>query len=399
MRPSPDPLPGADPPRPGRYADARAAVAALAPREPVYCLYPHVLERIARRFLDGFPGRVLYAVKANPDPRVLDVLYRAGVRFFDTASVPEMELVRGRFADAGCYFMAPVRLRGAAREAYERHGVRRFVVDHEDELANVLGEIPARDVTVFARLATHAAASTFDLSTKFGASPAQTVALLRAVAAAGAQPALAFNVGSLVLDPAAYTDALSLCREVLGQARVEVRELDLGGGFPSAYPGLRAARLEEFFTRIEAARSALPLPPEALLLGEPGRAMVTEGLSVITQVLLRKEGRLYLNDGVYGSLREPVMSQGLVRFPTRTYRAGGEHRGEPRPFHLFGPTCDSLDALPEPFALPADIRAGDWIEFGMLGAYSLAMRCRFNGFYPETMVEIAGPAALPPGVA
>jgi len=374
------------------------------PCEPVYCLYPHVLERVARRFLAGFPGRVLYAVKANPDPGVLEILYRAGVRHFDTASVPEIRLVRGHFPDATCYFMAPVKLRGAAGEAYGRYGVRHFVVDHPDELAGMLEQLPGRDLTVFVRLETHSPDSTYDLSTKFGADAATGIELLRAVAASGARPALAFNVGSLVRRPRAYAQGLDLCREVLARASVPVHALDLGGGFPSAYPGLEAPALEEFFAAIRSARAALPLTPEAELYGEPGRALVAEGMSVLTQVLLRKGDRLYLNDGVHGNLNEPAISHGLVRFPTRCYRAGGggfggsDPLGRPRPMHLYGPTCDSLDVLPAPFPLPQDIRAGDWIEFGMLGAYSLSMRTAFNGFYPDTMVEIADPGALPPGV-
>jgi ornithine decarboxylase len=98
-------------------------------------------------------------------------------------------------------------------------------------------------------------------------------------------------------------------------------------------------------------------------------------------------------------LLEPVISRGLVRFPTRTYRSGGEPASETRPFTLYGPTCDSLDVLPKPFPLPADIRAGDWVEFGMLGAYGQSMRTHFNGFFPDTVVEIDDPEALPPGVS
>ncbi|MDJ0611804.1 MAG: type III PLP-dependent enzyme [Kiloniellales bacterium] len=375
----------------GRYESVEQMVADLQPREPVHCLYPRVLEGLATTFLEGFPGRVLYAVKANPDPRVLSCLMRAGIRDFDTASLAEVALVKSVDPDARCHFMAPVRLLGAAGEAFRRHGVTDFVIDHPGELEKLLAEVPAAAVTVFVRLATPSRDATYDLSTKFGADPATAGALLAAVAEAGAEAALAFNVGSLVLDPAAYREALALCAQVLAASGVTVRRIDMGGGFPSAYPGLPSAPLEDFFSAIAEARRHLSLSDEVELLGEPGRALVADGQSVVTQVTLRKEDSLYLNDGIYGNLSEPAISKGLVGFPTRTLRGPGEAlSGAKRPFRLFGPTCDSLDVLPAPYDLPADIDTGDWIEFGMLGAYGLAMRTHFNGFYPETLVEIAG---------
>jgi ornithine decarboxylase len=378
------------------YPSAAAMIAALRPIEPVYCLYPAVFRTVTERFLNRFPGRVLYAVKANPEPRVLRQLHAAGVRHFDTASVPEMALVHSLFPDARCYFMAPVKLQGAMRTAYAEHGVRHCVVDHAEELHRVLAEVPAGGMTFFVRMAARDLAATYDLSAKFGAADEDVVALLRAVAEAGAEPALAFNVGSLVREPAAYSRALARAAAILQQARVNVRWLDVGGGFPCAYPAPQSPPLEQFLAAIETMRASLPLPADLQLMAEPGRALVAEGMSLVVQVLHRDRDRLYLNDGVWGSLIEPVLSKGLLRWPTRAYRGGTEMNGSERPFTLFGPTCDSLDVLPAPFPLPDAIAAGDWIEFGMIGAYSLTNRTGFNGFYPDTFVEINGAGSLPP---
>jgi ornithine decarboxylase len=49
-------------------------------------------------------------------------------------------------------------------------------------------------------------------------------------------------------------------------------------------------------------------------------------------------------------------------------------------FAFYGPTCDDADYMEGPSVLPADIKPGDYIEIGMLGAYGAAMRTRFNGF-------------------
>lgn len=377
----------------GRFETVADMLAAWRPVEPVYCIYPAVLRREARRFVEGFPGTVLYAVKANPAAVVLQELAAGGIADFDTASVPEMESVRRTVASGRCHFMAPVKLPGAALTAYRDYGVRSFVVDHHNELDRLLQELPDKDVEIFVRLAAHDDDAVYDLSTKFGASPEDAATLLAGVVEAGATASLAFNVGSLVLRPGAYTRALEQCRRLLDRTRVPVARVDVGGGFPAWYPDVTASPMQEFFSTIAEFASAGGMQ----LLAEPGRALVAEGMSLVAQVLLRKEDRLYLNDGVWGSFIEPVISKGLVRYPTRCYR-GAEQitAGNTREFTIFGPTCDSLDVLPRPFPLPADIQRGDWIEFGNMGAYSLTNRTGFNGFYPDKFACIEGERAVPP---
>lgn len=381
------------------YPSSSAMIAALDPREPVYCLYPETLTREADRFLKGFPGRVLYAVKANPHPAVLAALRVAGVRHFDTSSVSEIALVKAVAPEATCYFMAPSRLLGAAAEARFTYGVRHFVVDHPSALELLLAEVGEKsvdDLTIFVRMAAPVGGAMYEFSSKFGASPKAAAKLLVAVEATGAQPALSFNLGSMVMDPDAYAAALKFANEVLEVSGIQPRLVDVGGGFPATYEALPTPTLETIFSAISEARSALSLPPEAELLSEPGRALVAEGVSLVAQVILRRDNELFINDGIYGSLSEPGASDGKVHFPVRAHRAvGREFDTKTRPFQLFGPTCDGADALPIPFDLPADIQIGDWIEFGMLGAYSLANRTAFNGFYPDTMVEISGPATPP----
>src|SRR5436305_9917198 len=122
-----------------RFASVEELIEKTNPVLPVYCLFPEKFAEAARRFSD-FPGDALYAVKANPAPPVLDLVYAAGIRHFDTASLPEIELVRRRFPDAICHFMAPVRLPGSARIAYETHAIRDFVVDCNFELDKLFAE-------------------------------------------------------------------------------------------------------------------------------------------------------------------------------------------------------------------------------------------------------------------
>lgn len=113
-----------------QFNDVRAVVRALQPSYPVYCLRPDLLAETARRFISMFPGIVLYAVKCNPHPLVLDVLYRAGIRHFDTASLPEIAQICEAYPDAHAYFMHPVKGRAVIESAYAVYGIRHFVVDH-----------------------------------------------------------------------------------------------------------------------------------------------------------------------------------------------------------------------------------------------------------------------------
>ncbi len=379
-----------------QFPDVRAMVAALKPSYPVYCLRPHVLQRTVENFLDLFPGRVLYAVKCNPHLRVLKALYEAGIRHFDTASLPEIALVREGFPDAGAYFMHPVKGRAVIQTAVRVYGVDTFVVDHMDELAKVLDQTEGGEgVTIVVRIKTPPIEGTFyHLAAKFGAEVAEAATLLKEARSRGCQVGLCFHVGSQCTVPGAYRQALGLVGEVLEQAKVPIQMLDVGGGFPAEYVGSNIPPLEDFIREIEGGVADLKLRRDCVLMCEPGRALVAEGISLVVQVLLRKDNQLYVNDGIYGSLSETVTAG--LKLPARAVRLKGEPSRDMQSFILNGPTCDSLDVVPTTFDLPVDVAEGDWIEIDRVGAYSSALASRFNGFYPETLVVVNDrPVGLP----
>lgn len=376
------------------FPDVEAMAATLKPEVPVYCLRPALFRRAAERFLALFPGRVLYAVKANPSEHVLDLLHEAGIRHFDTASLGEIELVGRCLPKVTSYFMHPVKGEAAIRDAYRDHGVRHFVVDHADELDKILrvmGGVPP-DLAVMVRLATPGEGALFDLSEKFGAGPSQAAALLEAAEARGCRTGLCFHVGSQCTEPAAFAQALALSRHVVAESGVRLGWLDVGGGFPSAYES-PVPSLESFVQAIEQGLSEFDRPRDCVVMCEPGRALVADAMSVVVQVQHRRDRWLYLNDGIYGSLSGTTI--GTV-YPLRLVRPSGPAAVATAEFTVYGPTCDGLDMLPWPFELPADVRPGDWIEVGMLGAYASALRTEFNGFRPDTYVTVAdaGPAPL-----
>ena len=120
-------------------------------------------------------------------------------------------------------------------------------------------------------------------------------------------------------------------------------------------------------------------PPELII--EPGRALVTSSTSLLLRVKHQRGGvSVYLNDGAYGALME-------VKFmhftpPVRVWRGPRLHDndGNFEDFTVWGPTCDSYDVLPQAFTLPSDIDEDDWVEFGLMGAYTQASLTPFNGF-------------------
>jgi ornithine decarboxylase len=344
---------------------------------------------MARLFLDHFPGDVLYAVKCNPAPHILQGLYDAGIRHFDTASLPEIELVSALSpgGEDACrsYFMHPVKSREAIRCAWEVHGVRHYVVDHLSELTKLADLIPASpDVVIVVRLAVHHDAAVYELASKFGASIEEGARLLRAVTKRGYSGGLVFHVGSQCIESAAWHLGLAHVGEVIRRSGVTPVCVDVGGGFPGNYLNSPAGNPQDLLADIASGIRRLDLPDDCRILCEPGRALSVDAESIILQVQLRKGDTIYLNDGMYGSMVD--VKWGL-QLPLRMVATRDFSRSL-QSFTAFGPTCDSADVYPEPLRLPVDLREGDWIEMGRIGAYGSACRTRFNGFYAETFVEV-----------
>ena len=372
-----------------RFANIERIIEKLKPIDPVYVIFPEKFRVAAKRFIDSFPGDTLYAVKANPALHVLDQVYGAGIRHFDTASLAEIELVHSRYPEAQCHFMAPVRAAGAAKIAYEKHAVRDFVVDCDFELDKLLAETSgAKDLRIFVRIATLLGGAVLELSSKFGTTPDDAARLLKRVQAAGAAPAVTFHVGSQCLSPFSYAQAIEMARRTATIAGVEIEALDIGGGFPGPYSGNDVPPYHWYFDTIREALATLPQEKKISVLCEPGRALVAEGLSLITQVILRKGDKLYINDGIYGSFDELTLPGWSADYHLQVFALDGKGRALTQPagqspFRVYGPTCDTLDVLPRPLMLPETIGPGDFIVFESIGAYSVAVRTDFNGFYPD----------------
>jgi len=346
----------------------------------------------ARWFQDKFKGDVFYAVKANPSPWVIETLAANGVTSFDVASIPEIELVAQFAPGSRMAFMHPVKSRKAIAAAYFDHGIKTFALDTHEELAKILEATDgAKDLNLMVRLAVQAEGAAYSLSGKFGVDMHQAPSLLLAARRATQElMGVSFHVGSQCMRPTAYQAAMTQASRALVRAGVFADVVDVGGGFPSVYPGMVPPALDDYVDSIERGFSEMMVHETTELWCEPGRALVAEASSILTKVELKKADALYLNDGSYGSLFDAAHSK--WPFPVKLMREQDgeafEVEGPLKPYRFYGPTCDSIDHMPGPFWLPEDVREGDYIEIGMLGAYGVAMNTRFNGFGDAETVEV-----------
>ena len=362
--------------------EALSVARLLRPTQPVTLVRPHAARRAARFFLSKFPGTSMYAVKANPSADLIRTLWDAGLTHYDVASIAEVRLVREVAPNAVLCFMHPIKPPEAIAEAYHSHGVRVFSLDSIDELDKIVAAtskdgVAATDLTLCVRLRVSSSHSKLSLASKFGVHADEAAPVLMAARQVADALGICFHVGSQAMSPQAYGDAMAQVRAAIVGAGVTVDIVDVGGGFPSIYPGMEPGRLEAYFEVIHRAFEALPISYSAELWCEPGRALCAEYSSVLVRVEGRKGDVLYINDGAYGALFDAAHID--WRFPVELVRDTAS-RARDMEFSFWGPTCDDMDYMRGPFALPADIAAGDYIEIGMLGAYGAAMRTGFNGF-------------------
>ncbi len=364
------------------FPDARSVVRALSPDEPVILNRPHAAARAARFFVEKFPGRVLYAVKANPSPELLQILWDNGVTHYDVASIAEVRLVRQTLPQATLCFMHPVKTPRAIAEAYHQHGVRTFSLDTVEELEKIVEACSdgqgnaARDLKLCVRIRVSSDYSELSLASKFGCDLIDAPLLLQQTRQHCDWLGVCFHVGSQAMTPFAYVQAIERTRAAIADASVVIDMIDVGGGFPSVYPELDPPPMEDYFAIIHKHFEALPIAYNAELWCEPGRALCAEYSSLVVRVEKRRGDELYINDGAYGALYDAAHV--AWKFPVRALE---DDLIKPEAdFAFYGPTCDDADYMEGPFRLPEDIQAGDFIEIGMLGAYGAAMKTGFNGF-------------------
>ena len=359
----------------------------LKPTEPVYCIRRKSIKISSKYFKDKFPGKILYAVKTNPNPIVLKTIIESGIDDFDIASIKEIQAIKKINPKANCSYMHTVKSRENINEAYFKYGIKAFSLDTKDELIKILESTNhAKDLELFVRVAVSNEHAEIDLSKKFGAISSEACGLLRLTKQYAKKIGLSFHVGSQCMHPISYAKGVAEIGNIIKKTKIIPDVINIGGGFPTIYPDLIPQSIECYFEEIKKALANLKLNKLPEIICEPGRAIVAESGSTIVRVNLRKKQKLYINDGTYGTLFDAGVPN--IVYPSRLITNGRIVSKKLTSFDFYGPTCDSMDYMKGPFILPNNIKENDYIELGQLGAYGLTFRTDFNGLYSNNIFEV-----------
>mgnify|MGYP001348517830 CR=1 FL=1 len=372
-----------------KFKSVEEIVNQLKPEKPVYCIRKNSIRSATRFFKDNFPGKILYAVKTNPHPLVIEKIIESGVDQFDVASIEEIKAIRNFSQTAKCSYMHTVKSRESIKEAYFKYGVKTFSLDTKDELIKIIETTNnAKDLELFVRVAVSNEHAEIDLSKKFGALSSEAAGLLRLAKQHSKKIGLSFHVGSQCMHPISYTKGISDIGNIIKKTKIIPDYINVGGGFPTIYPDLIPQSMKNYFNEIKKSLYDLKLENLPEIICEPGRALVAESGSTIVKVNLRKKQKLYINDGTYGTLFDAGTPN--IVFPSKMIKENTNKIISKKltAFDFFGPTCDSMDYMKGPFLLPNNIKENDYIELGQLGAYGLTFRTQFNGYYSDEIYEV-----------
>ena len=358
------------------------------PRTPCLVIDLEMVEARYRELRAAMPAAgIHYAVKACPEPEVIDTLAALGSSF-DVASVPELDLclARGVTPERISYGNTAKKEEDIAL-AYQR-GVRLFALDSLCELHKLSRAAPG--AAVFCRILVSNEGAQWPMSRKHGCSPDMAADLLTEARALGLQPCgVSFHPGSQQLDPTAWQAGCDRAASIFSRLRsrgIRLSLLNLGGGFPARYdpavPGI-----DEYAKAIDAAAREAFGPQAMDFMVEPGRGIAGDAGVMWSQVILkdRKDHDdllrwVFVDTGRFGGLAET--EGGAIRYPII---AAPERGGPTSPVILAGPTCDGVDIIYDdpPVCLPSSLQVGDYLGFLSAGAYTApyAAHC-FNGFPP-----------------
>ena len=357
------------------------------PENPVLFFAPSVAQAAARRFLQGFPGLVTYAVKSNPGEEMVENLAAAGIRGFDCASPFEIDLIRDLVPDAAIHYHNPVRSRAEIAHAVAKN-VKSYSVDSRSELVKLIALVPAEGCEISVRFKLPVGGAAYNFGAKFGATAELAVDLLKTVAGAGYIPSLTFHPGTQCTDPEAWATYIRKAAEIASEAGVKIARLNVGGGFPNHRLSAVMPDYDAIFAAIGRTADEAFGEGRPALVCEPGRALCGDAFTLVARIkAIRDDAHVFLNDGVYGSLNE-MPQIGMIDRLQVISPEGVLRKGDPSPRITFGPTCDSVDRLPGEMAFPVDAEEGDFVVLHGMGSYSVVTNSRFNGFGELQMATV-----------
>ena len=370
-----------------KFRSVEELINQLKPDNPVYCVRKRPIHIASKFFQKKFPGKILYAVKTNPNTEVLKTILDSGIDQFDVASIKEIEVIKNLNKYVKCSYMHTVKSRDNIREAYFKYNIKTFALDSKDELIKIIETTNyAKDLELFVRVSVSNEHAEIDLSKKFGAATAEAIGLLRLTKQYSKKIGISFHVGSQCMHPVSYAKGIEEIGKIIKRTKILPDYINVGGGFPTIYPDLISQPLINYFNEISESLQNLELSKMPEIICEPGRAIVAESGSTIVKVLLRKKQKLFINDGTYGTLFDAGVPN--IVYPSKLITNRKVTSKKMTAFDFYGPTCDSMDYMKGPFLLPNNTKEGDYIELGQLGAYGLTFRTEFNGFYSDQIYEV-----------
>lgn len=349
---------------------------------PFLLVDSQIIRNKARRFKAAMPQvHPHYAVKANPDPRVLRTLIEEGAGF-EIASISELDLLLSLGVPAAeIYYSNPMKSRAYLEYAAAK-GVEWYVLDSIEELRKIAGVKP--DAKMYLRIDTPNIGSDWPLAGKFGSHAAEIEGIIEEAVRLKADLAgVTFHVGSQCRNPQNWREGIERATRVFGrmrQAGLKPRLLNIGGGYPVRH--VKPIPSIEIIGEVVNAAIA-DLPADIRIMAEPGRYLVSDAAYFVCRVVgtATRNGKrwMYWDAGVFGGVIE--VTEGL------RYEIISDRSGKNIPWSVAGPTCDSVDVLMRDEMLPEDIQEGDFIYIPNAGAYTTAYASNFNGFpLPDVVV-------------
>ncbi len=324
--------------------------------------------------------RLHYAMKANPDLRILERLSELGTSF-DVASDGEIRtLAELGIQGQRMIYANPIKTLGGFRACKDAE-VSRMTFDSASEIEKIAKYCPG--ATILLRLRIDNTKAHVDLNKKFGAPKEKALELIKTALAAGLNAAgIAFHVGSQTISADPYLEALEIVRTIYAEAKaegIELPVLDIGGGMPVPEPKVRfnlAAMLGQINSRLEEDF------PNTEIWAEPGRFMCGTAMNLITSVIGVNERNgqswYFLDDGIYGTFSGVIFDQ--WDYKLISFKEGAKHKAT-----FAGPSCDSLDIMFRG-KMTAHLEVGDLILVPLCGAYTSASATTFNGFHKAQIV-------------
>ncbi|MBI2407347.1 MAG: type III PLP-dependent enzyme [Gemmatimonadetes bacterium] len=334
-----------------------------------------------------------FAVKAGADPAIVRTLYEAGSSF-DVASMPEFELVyenikamplreRQQWIWDKIIYANPIKPVETLKELDQYKPLVTF--DNFDEIEKIKQHAPNAGLVL--RLKVSNTGAMVELSSKFGAPPAEAVDLILEADRQGlVVEGVSFHVGSQTTNFENYVEALNLTADIYAEAQARgytrMKLVDIGGGFPAPYDS--TVRPFRELARIINSEINRLFPKHIEILAEPGRFFVATAGYSVSKIIGKsvREGKpsYYLDDGVYHTYSGQIFDH--CKYPVKSFK-----RGRTKLSAVFGPTCDALDVISMADPLP-DLKRDELVYSEMIGAYTWASATTFNGFSPAKVVHV-----------